>query len=153
MHKKSFQQYQDSSLNYAQQEVGDSPGFLIVPAPASEIVAWADIDRLGPENRTGAQRPLRKLKVNKVARFRKSDSKNTIPTSIVVAVDPRAVTFKGQKAVNGKGQAGTLTLKISANGDKPGLIIDGQHRVFGVNAFQPGMNLNIVAFIDRKSVV
>src|SRR3546814_20196939 len=91
---------------------------------------------------------MRKLKVNKVALILKSDSKNTIPTSIVDEVDPRAVTFKGQKAVNGKGQAGTLTLKISANGDKPGLIIDGQHRVFGVNAFQPGMNINIVAFID-----
>src|SRR3546814_20527013 len=91
---------------------------------------------------------MRKLKVNKVALILKSDSKNTIPTSIVDEVDPRAVTFKGQKAVNGKGQAGTLTLKISANGDKPGLIIDGQHRVFGVHDFQPGMNLNIVAFID-----
>src|SRR3546814_8058437 len=103
---RSFQQYQYSALKYSQREGGDSPDFLIFHAPASEIVAWADIDRLGPENRTGAQRPLRKLKVNKVARFLKSASKNTIPTSIVVAVDPRAVTFKGQKAVNGNGQAG-----------------------------------------------
>src|SRR3546814_6981215 len=90
MKKKAFQQYQYSALKYSQREGGDSPDFLIFHAPASEIVAWADIDRLSPENRTGAQRPLRKLKVNKVARFLKSDSKNTIPTSIVVAVDPRA---------------------------------------------------------------
>src|SRR3546814_8488825 len=98
MKKKAFQQYQYSALKYSQREGGDSPDFLIFHAPASEIVACADIDRLGPENRTGAQRPLRKLKVNKVARFLKSAYKTTNPTSIVVSIEPTAGPFQRKKA-------------------------------------------------------
>ncbi len=149
MKKRATEQYKYGALKYSQRATEGGPDFLIFHAPASEIVAWADVDRLGPENRTGAQRPLRKLKVNKVVRFLRSNPKNTIPTSIVVAVDPRAIEFKGQKAASGKGQVGTLTLNVSSGKDKPCLIIDGQHRVFGANAFHPSMNLNIVAFIDN----
>ena len=145
MKKTTERVFTYSAIRYSQRGKG-SPAFVLFHAPASEIVAWADVDRLGPDNVTGAQRPLRELKVNKVARFLKADSANTIPTSVVIAIDPAATSFSGKKGANGDGEHGSIRLTVKRM--KPGLIIDGQHRVFGAHKFQPQMNLNIVAIID-----
>lgn len=145
MKKSTSRAYQYSALKYSQRDKKGSPQFLLFHAPASDIVGWADVDRLGPDNPTGAQRPLRELKVNKVARFLKADTANTIPTSVVIAVDPAAISFRGQKGANGNGEHGVLTINVKRS--KPGLIIDGQHRVFGAHKLFPQMSLNIVAII------
>ena len=133
------------ALRYSQRGKG-RPAFVLFHAPASEIIAWADVDRLTPDNVTGAQRPLRELKVNKIGRFLKADKANTIPTSVVIAIDPAAASFSGKKGANGDGEHGSISFTVKNS--KPGLIIDGQHRVFGANKFEPQMSLNIVAIID-----
>lgn len=134
------------ALRYAQRGTHDAPGFILFHAPASEIVEWADVDRLEPDNRSGAQRPLRELKVKKVARFLDADARNTIPTAIVVALDDDAVEFSSHKDGNNHGEHGRLTIRMK-RGSKPGLIIDGQHRAFGVAKHSGMHHLNVVAFI------
>ncbi|MDA9393041.1 hypothetical protein WN73_21195 [Bradyrhizobium sp. CCBAU 45394] len=140
---KTFDYY---ALSYSQRGTKNSPKFIMFHAPAAEIIEWADVDRLKPDNRTGAQRPLRDLKVKKVAKFLDADPRNTIPTAVVVALDADAVSFSGSADKKDRGQCGTLVISLKGS-DKPGLIIDGQHRAFGVAKHSAMLQLNVIAFI------
>lgn len=148
--KTAIRRFDYYALKYSQRGEGKSkaqgPAFLLFHASAADLKEWADVDRLEPTNRRGAQRPLRELKVKKIAKFLQQDSRNTIPTSVVVAVDEGAVTFTGKGTQGRTGQHGTLT--ITKRGDaKPGLIIDGQHRAYGVAAFSANTHVNVVAIL------
>lgn len=144
-----IQKFEYYALGFSQRTEKDAPKFILFHAPASDIIEWADVDRLKPENPTGAQRPLRDLKVKKVAQFLKADERNTIPTAVVIALDRDAVSFNGIDDGNHKrGQHGRLVITLKG-GNKPGLIIDGQHRAFGVAKHSATLHLNIVAFIGE----
>ncbi len=148
--KTTIRRFEYDALKYSQRGEGKSksqgPAFLLFHASAADLKEWADVDRLEPANRRGAQRPLRELKVKKIAKFLRQDSRNTIPTSVVVAVDEGAVTFTSTGGHGRTGQHGTLT--ITKRGDaKPGLIIDGQHRVYGVATFSANTHVNVVAIL------
>lgn len=146
MAKTATKQFKYAALTYSQRTGAGSPSFVLFHAPAAEILDWAAVDRLEPDNVTGAQRPLKKLKVNKVVRFFDSDERNTVPTAIVVSLDEKSVEFDGKPDAGGTGSHGTLT--ISATDRKiPGLIIDGQHRVFGAALHSADVRLNVVAFL------
>ena len=134
------------ALSYSQRSGHGSPSFVLFHAPAGEILEWADVDRLEPENRKGAQRPLRDLKVSKVARFFDRDVRNTIPTSIVIALDKTAATFRGHADPGGTGSHGALRINMVGQ-KKPGLIIDGQHRAFGAAKYSSDVHLSVVAFL------
>ena len=137
--KKPNKVFRYAALSYKQRsDSKDAPEFLLFHAPAGDILDWADIERTGPNTPHGAQRPLRPLKVKKIAEFFEAGKKNTIPTAIIVALDESAAKVDSSKK----------TVEISVSGDrKPGLIIDGQHRVRGAAAHSKLLNLNIVAFI------
>ncbi|MEY4966788.1 MAG: hypothetical protein RL274_2371 [Pseudomonadota bacterium] len=141
-----LKEYKYQALFFAQREDAHAPSFVLFHAPASELIEWAEVDRLAPKNRKGAQRPLKELKVNKVAKFLKEYNANTIPTAVVVALDKDAIVFDGKRDPNKGGKHGVLTIKERL-GSAPGLIIDGQHRAFGTAAAYPSMHLCIVAFI------
>ncbi len=148
--KKANRTFSYQALSYSQRSPHPSPSFVLFHAPATDIVKWADVDRLRPDNTRGAQRPLRELKVSKIARFFAKDSRNTIPTAIVIALDKKAVTLDMKGVQRGQSGQGTVTITMSGQ-EKPGLIIDGQHRVFGASKYSetggPPVNLNVVAFL------
>lgn len=131
------------ALLYSQRQDPAAPKFLLFHAAASEIAAWADVDRLGPNNRQGAQRPLRELKASKIKKFFAADSTNTIPTGVVVAIDEKSAAFT---PVQKGGAMGALRL-VLRGGKKPGLIIDGQHRVFGAAKFAADTQLNVIGVV------
>src|SRR5258707_1081699 len=98
MNKKSRKVYSYPALSYKQRsDSEDAPRFVLFHAPAGEILGWADIERTAPNTPHGAQRPLRPLKVNKIANFFKAENKNTIPTAIIVALDESAVKINSSK--------------------------------------------------------
>jgi DGQHR domain-containing protein len=140
---KSFE-YQ--ALAFSQRKSKDAPSFILFHAPAVDILSWATIDRLEPDNKTGAQRPLRELKVGKVQRYFEGDKRNTIPTAVVVAIDEKAISFSGKHDANKNGEHGVVTITVKGT-RKPGLIIDGQHRVFGAKKYLESMHLSVVAFL------
>lgn len=147
--KQPTKAFQYPALSYHQRDKATAPPFVLFHASAAEIIAWADVDRLDHKNLTGAQRPLRELKVNKVARFLSSDPRNTIPTAIVIALDSESVQFEGaadSKSKSTTAQHGWLTITMKGQ-KKPGLIIDGQHRAFGTAKFSAEIHLNVVAFL------
>lgn len=133
------------ALCYAQRSSADAPRFVLFHAPAREIASWADVDRLGHDNKTGAQRPLQELRAAKVAKFLRRPE-NTIPTAVVIALDTESVDFQASQ----KSQfSGVLTIKLptASDGYRPGLIIDGQHRVYGALKHPGDVQLNVVAFL------
>lgn len=141
-----LRKFEYQALSFQQRNSKDAPKFMLFHARAADILEWADVDRLEPNNKTGAQRPLRGLKVNKVAKYLDKDARNTIPTAVIVALDSDRVKFSGEDDKDGVGQHGKLTI-IMDGLTKPGLIIDGQHRAYGVARHTGVTHLNIVAFL------
>jgi DGQHR domain-containing protein len=138
--------YKYYALTYRQRGTR-GPRLLIFHAPAEDIKAWADVDRMTPKNPTGAQRPLRELKYKKITRYFAAGPENTIPTAIVVALDENAVSFSGfADPARSAAQHGLLTITPKGK-HKPGLIIDGQHRVYGAADAAEGIQLNVVALL------
>ena len=139
--KKTFSY---AAFAYKQRSTRAAPQFLLFHAPASQILEWADVERLTPNSNGGAQRPLKDLRVKKVKKFLEAESRNTIPTAVIIALDGTAATFVPNDRLDG----GIGKLELNFTGKvKPGLIIDGQHRVHGVAAFDPDTQLNVVAFL------
>lgn len=132
------------AIVYRQRDAKEAPQFILFHAPASAIIKWADVERLSPTNTSGAQRPLRDLRVKKVAKFFTAETYNTIPTAVIIALDQKSVTFTPEKLKEG----GIGKVRLCFTGaKKPGLIIDGQHRVHGAALFDPDIHLNVVAFL------
>lgn len=140
---KASARFEYVALQCVQRKDPQAPTFLLFHASAAELANWAEVDRLSTANKTGAQRPLRELKVGKVAKFLAADVRNTIPTAVVIAIDEGAANFKAVKGA----ACGQLTLTIHADGKKPGLIIDGQHRVFGALKYSADTLLNVIGLL------
>ena len=141
--KKPTMQFSYTALHCAQRKESNAPTFLLFHASAVDIASWADVERLSTTNKTGAQRPLRELKVAKVAKFLSAGVKNTIPTAVVIAIDTKSANFQASEDAG----CGQLTLTLEQGGKKPGLIIDGQHRVFGALKFSSDMHLNVIGLL------
>jgi DGQHR domain-containing protein len=124
-------------------DVRKAPKTLLFSAPAGQIEQWANVSRLGHDG-DGIQRRKNNAKVAAVARFLNKDARNTIPAAITVALRNVEVETGDceQKFVRIRG--------LDQGGD--GLIIDGQHRLFGVCVHDPEMPLNVVAILDPDDV-
>ena len=118
-----------------------APTFLLFHAPAGEVLQWAAIKRL--EEETGApQRKTSPAKVNAIRRFLETDDRNTIPTSVVVTLDLRNGEFTEPIAPSSVGRIG---FEWNEGTPKPGLVIDGQHRLYGIEEFNRDTQVNLVA--------
>ena len=127
-------------LVYEQRTGASSPPFCLFHAPAGEILQWSDIKRLESSS-NGPQRSVNETKVRSVARYLEDDV-NTIPTSVIVGLNiPRRDLKRGTR-----GQPSSVQIKIKA-GNRPGIVIDGQHRLLGAREFDAAMHLNVVALL------
>lgn len=132
------------------QQRAQGPVFCLFHAPAPEILTWSDIDRLGPGNTSGIQRGQNKYKIGAIKSFFSADEINTIPTAVIVAVEGaqvQAVALDEQA-----GAAGLVRLQIEnlADGSKPGLVIDGQHRLLGIQELGAALPIPVVAILDAS---
>lgn len=117
----------------------DHPLYLFALRP-SELAAIADISRVGRSeggNLIGYQRPeVRKHVQNIVDYLTSNDGRVLFPNTIILALSS-GVVFKearGPKVETSEvGDAGTLTIRLPANGGaKPAWIVDGQQRAMAI---------------------
>ena len=108
-------------------------------------IAWADVRRIEGERReveiiSGLQRQINQARVNKISAYvRTLDA--TFPTSIILAVKEEDATFNAERNVMSV-RDGTDVAKI----------IDGQHRIRGLQGFLDGtFQLNVAIFVDMDS--
>lgn len=128
-----------SCLTFSQRADGNAPTFCLFEAPVKDVISWSTIPTLTPENQSGIQRPLKDSKVRAIKKFLESDERNTIPTAIVVTISSNACRIDN----------GNIFIDITAKEDI--LVIDGQHRLHGLNAFDENSRVPIVAILDATS--
>lgn len=133
-----------------QQRGPDTPSFCMFQAEVGEVLKWGAIRRLTEEPRT-PQRPANESKVRAIKRFFDGDTRNTIPTSVIVTLNVQAEvpTIPCEQ-----GQHIRLLSFDVAEGcvetEKPGLVIDGQHRLLGINQFDPHLKVGVVALLNAN---
>lgn len=133
-----------------QQNANDAPTFCLFHAPVGEILEWADIKRL--EEEAGApQRRTSPAKVKAIKRFLETDPRNTIPTSVILTIDisPDQII---RVEVNQARSFGIITIAVTPGTPKPGLVIDGQHRLLGMNEYAPATDVNVVAILGASDM-
>ena len=128
-----------------------APRFALFAAPAGEIAQWAGIRRRN-ENPAGTQRALNKSKLTALSHFLAKDERNTIAPAITITLRVDAAQVQD---VDGGDHFSRITLNVpvdAAEGDKPGLIIDGQHRLYGIAAHDPTCPVNVVALLNADDL-
>jgi DGQHR domain-containing protein len=130
-----------------QRQTANAPEFLLFHAPAGEILQWAAIKRL--EEVAGApQRQTSPAKVRAIKRFLETDDRNTIPTSVILTLDLQP----GQLVREEDSSFAELEFEWIPGEDRPGLVIDGQHRLMGVESFGNATQVNVVAILGADDM-
>lgn len=135
-----------------QQPMGD---FYITSIPASELVKITDFDvrRVMMEERDverylGIQRPLNKRRVAEIRSY-VSTLDACFPTAVIIAVEGKCAEFDAEKR--------KLTLRNFMDTDDEsemvltrqiGRVLDGQHRLAGLDGFDGQFEVNISVFVD-----
>jgi DGQHR domain-containing protein len=138
-----------ATYNYAaicfRQRVTAPTWFCLISVPVGQVLQWARVDRLEPDNVKGVQRQKSDSRARRIASFLQVDPANTIPTTLTIAL-PLEATNLSPETLSQEGIAPRpIDLVISVDGaDLPGLIIDGQHRLFGINQFDPTTLVSVV---------
>jgi DGQHR domain-containing protein len=124
---------------------GTGGAFVLFAAKAKEILSWAAIERLDANSQKGPQRIEKPYKVKAIRAFFEADPVNTIPTAVVIGF--RQGTTKIEP-VQGCESLFEFSFQNHLGSDKPGTIVDGQHRVLGVNSYNPEAVLNVVGLLE-----
>lgn len=149
-----------------QRETDESGEFAIFLARARDVLSWATIKKVG-EDPEGTQRVVKTTRVNAIKRFFANDSRNTIPTAIVVAFNANSSVFHPlpngvlneciptdvTNSIGTQIELGTLSFNYtpaSGNdlGSFPAIIVDGQHRLKGMAALEENLPVIVVALLN-----
>jgi DGQHR domain-containing protein len=124
---------------YMKQRGEGAPLLVSFCAPAGQILEWADIDRLTTTaDGGGHQRIKNESKVRAITRFLQLDDRNSIPTAVTIALTLPDV---------GEPQIGTCST-VNIPGPGSGVVIDGQHRLYGIDQFDPTVPVNVIGLIN-----
>ncbi len=136
-------------ITHVQRPGGQASAFCMFAAKVGDILRWADIKRLADQ--PGApQRTVNKAKLLAVRRFLELDPRNTIPSGVIVNLNlpPDAFETLGKKV-----PTSLRMLRIDFEvGKKPGFIVDGQHRVLGMNQVDPDLQVNVIALLGANDM-
>lgn len=129
-----------------------APHFCMFTAKVGEIDEWASIERL-PEKEGAAQRAINKAKVAAIERFLELDARNSIPTAVVVSLKIKPQDLKNVSIPSiPKGTLRKLSIKMPDKKRKPGLIVDGQHRVLGMKKWNKDFPVNVIALLNADDL-
>src|ERR1039458_2580549 len=124
------------------------PRFLLLHAPVGDVLQWAAIRRL-QEERGAPQREKSPAKVKAIKRFLETDNRNTIPTSVIVTLDLAPGAFTEPTPPS---SVGRIRFDWNDPDPQPGLVIDGQHRLYGISEFDPNTHVNVVAIVGADDM-
>jgi DGQHR domain-containing protein len=134
------------------------PVFCIFHAEVGQVLQWAAIRRL--QDVPGApQRKESPAKVNAVKRFLTLDARNTIPTAVIITLGLPVASVKqidsGADGWDPDTGIGRLEFELPDNvddADKPGLVVDGQHRLLGMNKHDPTIHVNVIGLLNANDM-
>lgn len=141
--------------------------FFIFYARINDLKQWVGIRR-SEDLPEGTQRILRPARKKQITRFLASSAVNTIPNNILLAFDPGCATFTplddritvcfpdidSHNECENQLEWGILEFSFEPGQEdhlRPALIIDGQHRFYGMADFaQEDLAVLIVSLIDAN---
>lgn len=140
-----------------QRKAEDTPRFFAFYAMAKEIISWSGISRTAHEER-GTQRVLNPARTQAVSRYLNADAKNTLPGCIIIGFRGNSISLSDEEGDLNRCEQKLkrAELKITYDEttneyDKPGLIVDGQHRLMGALKYEEeNIPLLCVAIIDSS---
>lgn len=117
--------------------------FYIGAIPAQDVlaIAYADIRRIEErdiERIVGIQRELNMARVAEIKQY-VGNADATFPTSVILAISGKHASFDSR--------LGVMTVRREENTAK---IIDGQHRIAGLEGFAKTFQVNVTVFIDME---
>ena len=141
--------------------------FFVFYARVKDIKQWAGVRRIA-EIPEGTQRVLRPYRRRAICRFLEADSLNTIPNSILLAFEPGVAQFTPLEERLGESFAeleidihngcdtriewGTIKFSFEHNQLdhlRPALVVDGQHRLYGMSDFDAeDIPMLVVSLVD-----
>jgi len=145
---------------YSQRNTSNSPRFCLFRAKVSEILQWAAIQRLSKNDPAAIQRDPKRTRILGIKRFLEREPRNTIPTAVILTLDNIDITFVSIDEQQDQDRvitdSGLAVLKINlpnniSDSEKPGLVIDGQHRLKGIEAYDCQTCVNVVALLDADA--
>jgi DGQHR domain-containing protein len=151
----------------SQRQDASAPAFFVFYGLASEVTKWAGLKRIA-EVPAGTQRLLRKARQNAIRRFFAASPVNTIPNNLLIAFNPTIATFAAapcqqngaaidvSNRLGERMQLGSIEFdyeETTPEHQRPALVVDGQHRLYGAKDFENGnIPLLIVAMLDAQPV-
>jgi DGQHR domain-containing protein len=138
--------YRYGSFRFSQTIKKKSSALVVFYAPVGEVLSWAEVGVL-TSTTSGHQRERRDAKVKAIGRFLLANERNMIPTAVIVAFTRGAVAFRPLGgALDGLGELQIKGTRSSAN------IVDGQHRLYGMEQHDAGAKVAIVGLLDADDV-
>jgi DGQHR domain-containing protein len=123
-----------------------APSFCMFEAPAEEIEAWSTVPRLSPEDASGIQRAKNDFKVKSISKFLQEDSRNTIPTAIVITLAEGAYRIETSGGQNSLGH-----ICVEPENKQNIFVVDGQHRLYGLKLYNGQARVPVVAILDASN--
>lgn len=126
--------------------------FFVFILRIKDLKEWVGIRRT-VESPSGTQRVLKPTRSRAITRFLKATSINTIPNNVLIAFEPRKAKFisleedlntclsdtNTHNGCDGQMEWGFLSFSFKLNQPdhlRPALIVDGQHRIYGISSFE-----------------
>ncbi|MDP2760842.1 MAG: DGQHR domain-containing protein [Sideroxyarcus sp.] len=131
-------------IKFKQRDSVQSPETCIFSAPVGELLEWVTIPSLSPDRKDGIQRARKDFRVRGITKFMAIDDRNVIPTAIVIALS--ANVFK----MSADATAGFHSIEIDETKSAGAMVIDGQHRLYGINAYNPAAIVPVVAILGAS---
>lgn len=155
MTTKTFEYW---ALRYNQRDNQDAPTFCVFHAPASQILEWAAINRLNRDDPTAIQRDPKKSRISGIKRFFLTEARNTVPTAVVLTLDDCKIQEATSVSIDAQSYPMTDLIRLAvtvtegaSEADKPGLVIDGQHRLKGISEYSNNTHVNVVVLLNTDA--
>jgi DGQHR domain-containing protein len=134
-----------SCFIFKQRTDEESPRFCIFETPVGELLEWSTIPRLTHDKHDGIQREKSDFRVKGITKFLRDEKQNTIPTAIVIALAPGSFTTSTEAN-------GAVKIVLDPTNREQIFVIDGQHRLLGLNEFDPNARVPVVAILDASTL-
>jgi DGQHR domain-containing protein len=137
-----------------QRDLASVPKFALFSCPAGQILQWAAVRRR-EDDPDGPQRRLSRAKINGIKRFLNLDGRNCIPPAVTLTLRIENTQMQQLEGTDPADSIFVLEFSVEddvADADKPGIVIDGQHRLFGMSEFDPNLPVNVVALLNAEDM-
>lgn len=150
-----------------QRGTGGGCAFFMFHATAKDVKQWATVKRTA-ETPEGTQRLLRLSRVRAISRFLTVDPRNVVPNSVLLCFPPDKADYQPvctPTGTNGepldwanhvsadRATWGYITFDFDPDApetERPALIVDGQHRLFGLSAVAEELPIVVIALLEAS---